>query len=285
MILIADSGSTKCDWVVVDKKRDIILKVKTEGINLRYLNLKKISEILYSIKELFNIKENITDILFYGAGFSDNQSQLNLLKIFSDYFPNAKVKIEEDLTAAVLASTSLPGVICILGTGSNSCYFDGTKIERRLASMGFLLMDDGSGNYFGKELLRSYYYNKMPLEIKEKFSKVFNLNEEIVLEHLYEKENVSGYLAQFARFIIENESDPFIKGIISKGVYNVFENLIDPYHYELKSVPLHFVGSIAHYLQQDILIEAKKRGYIVKSFVKAPMDNLVAKLKVNSMNL
>ncbi|WP_445736844.1 hypothetical protein [Mariniflexile sp.] len=174
-------------------------------------------------------------------------------------------------------TTDKPGVICIIGTGSNSCYFDGSKIERRIISLSFLLMDDGRGNYFGKELLRAYFFDKMPIMLKDKFSKSFDLDEDVLLENLYEKENASGYLAQYAQFLIENKSDSYIEEIINNGIYKVFENLINPYHEELKKVPLYFVGTIAYFLQQSILKEANKRGYTIGLFVKPPIDNLVTK--------
>lgn len=281
MILIADSGSTKCDWVVVDRNENVILKVRTEGLNPRLLSIAQICEILCRSKKLFEVKESINKVFFYGAGCADSQSRSNLMKMFSDYFSNAIITIEEDLTAAVHATTEKPGIICIMGTGSNSCYFDGTEIDRRLVSLGFILMDDGSGNYYGKELLRAYFYGKMTEHLQGKFSKAFNIKEEVVLENIYKKQNVSQYLAQYAQFIIENRYDPFIREMIRKGIYKFFENLVSPYHKELETVPLHFVGSIAYFLQEDILLEATKRGYRVDSFVRAPIDNLVNRLSVN----
>ena len=203
---------------------------------------------------------------------------MGIKNILTSLFPYTLIKVEENLVTAVHGTTDKPGVICIIGTGSNSCYYDGNKIERRVTSLGFLIMDDGSGNYFGKQLLRAFFYTKMPYILRNRFSKAFNLNENIVLEHLYAKENVSGYLAQFAVFLIENRSDPFMKEIIDKGVFEIFENLIIPYASELKKVPLHFVGTIAYFLQEDILQEANKRGYKISSFTRAPIDNLISKL-------
>lgn len=278
MTLTADSGSTKCDWILVDEEKGIIFKSRTKGINPKLLNKKQIIEIIEEATEIIQIKETITKLNFYGAGCGDQKSKEGIKEILTGIFPNAIIKVEEDLVAAVHGTTDKPGVICIVGTGSNSCYYDGAIVERRITSLGFLIMDDGSGNYFGKELLRAFFFAKMPLILRNKFSKAFNLNENVVLEHLYEKENVSGYLAQFAVFLIENRSHPFIKEIIDKGVFEIFENLIIPYANELKKVPLHFVGTIAYFLQEDILQEANKRGYKVSSFIRAPIDNLISQL-------
>lgn len=278
MTLTADSGSTKCDWILIDEEKGVIFKSRTKGINPKLLNKKQITDIIEESAEIIQIKETITKVDFYGAGCGDQKSKKGIKDILAGVFPNAIIKVEEDLVAAVHGTTDKPGVICIIGTGSNSCYYDGNKIERRVTSLGFLIMDDGSGNYFGKQLLRAFFYTKMPYILRNRFSKAFNLNENIVLEHLYAKENVSGYLAQFAVFLIENRSDPFMKEIIDKGVFEIFENLIIPYASELKKVPLHFVGTIAYFLQEDILQEANKRGYKISSFTRAPIDNLISKL-------
>ncbi|WP_050855198.1 BadF/BadG/BcrA/BcrD ATPase family protein [Flavobacterium frigoris] len=278
MILTADSGSTKCDWILLNVETGIITKIRTKGINPKLLNKKQIIQIIKQSPELIQLKESISKVNFYGAGCGDQKAKDGITDILKEVFPNAFINVYEDLAAAVFGTTDKHAVICIVGTGSNSCYYDGDKIHRRITSLGFLVMDDGSGNYFGKELLRAFFYKKTPSILKYKFSKSFNLNENIILENLYEKENGSGYLANYAVFLIENRSHPFIQEMIKKGVCQIFDNLINPYALELKKVPLHFVGTIAYFLQQDILQEANKRGYKVGSFVKAPIDNLISKL-------
>ncbi|GGK34131.1 hypothetical protein GCM10007962_30700 [Yeosuana aromativorans] len=276
MILIADSGSTKCDWVVLGKDKRVILKTGTKGINPRLLSVYQICEILHENKELYRLKEDIKKVLFYGAGCAEGESKLNLIKILNDYFPNAKVLVEEDLTAAVRGTTSFPGVVCILGTGSNCCFYDGVDIHVHQASLGYVVMDEGSGNYFGKQLLRSYFYNKMPPELHKKFEKSFDVSLDLILKNLYETENPSAYLGNFASFLIHNRTEPFIVSIIEKGIVELFDTLIACYKKELENSPLHFVGSIAYYLQKEILLEAKKRHIKIRSFVKRPIDNIVA---------
>jgi N-acetylglucosamine kinase-like BadF-type ATPase len=282
MTLTADSGSTKCDWILSNEETGIVFKTRTKGLNPKLLNKNQILEIIRESPELFHSKETITNVNFYGAGCGDQKSKDVITEILNDVFTNALIEVDEDLLAAVHGTTDKQGVICIVGTGSNSCYFDGVQIERRVTSLGFMVMDDGSGNYFGKKLLRAFFYDKMPLILKDKFSKAYNLNENFVLENLYEKENVSSYLAQYAEFLIENRSDPFIEKIIKEGVFEIFENLITPYDNELKKVPLHFVGSIAYFLQDAILLEANIRSYKIGSFVRSPIDNIISKLFNNS---
>lgn len=276
MILIADSGSTKSDWVVLGKNQEVVLKTKTIGINPQLLSISQIFEIVNGNENLKGLKNDIDRILFYGAGCASGESKLSVKKILINYFPNAKVNVEEDLTAAVHGTTSSPGVVCILGTGSNCCYFDGENIHMHQASLGYSIMDEGSGNFFGKQLLKAYFYNKMPSALHEKFKANFDLSLDIVLKSLYQEENPSAYLANFAKFLIQNRSEPFIAKIISIGIFELFDNLIMCYNKELESNPIYFVGSIAYYLQVEILKEAKKRHIKIGSFVKKPMDNIVA---------
>ncbi|MGM5470021.1 N-acetylglucosamine kinase [Flavobacteriaceae bacterium LMO-SS05] len=278
MILIADSGSTKCDWVILGEDKKVVLKTTTQGINPRLLSTLQINTIIEGAKELYAIKNHVTKILFYGAGCARTQSQLMLEKLLLDFFPLAKVIVKEDLSAAVSGTTSLPGVVCILGTGSNCCYFDGVNIHVNQASLGFLVMDEGSGNYFGKQLLKAYFYKKMPSELQKKFEERFDVSLDLVLKNLYEIENPSAYLANFASFLIQNRLEPFISKIIKRGIAELFDNLIACYTKELKNNPLHFVGSIAYFLQEDILLEAKKRRIKIESFVKRPMDNIIANI-------
>ncbi|UOB18409.1 N-acetylglucosamine kinase [Abyssalbus ytuae] len=278
MILIADSGSTKCDWVLLGKNNKVILKTTTTGINPTLLSPAEIQNILHGSGDLEKIKENTRKILFYGAGCAGRQSHGRLQKVLSVFFPHAAITIEEDLTAAVHGATTLPGVVCILGTGSNCCYYDGKKIHLHHISLGYAVMDECSGNYFGKQLLKAYFYNHMPSELKIKFENLFDLSPDSVLKNLYHNENPSAYLAGFARFLIENRSHTFIKTIIKKGIDSLFETLLKSYSKELKNNPLHFVGSIAWCLQEEITEQTKHRNYEVKSFVRRPIDNIIANI-------
>ena len=275
MILITDSGSTKCDWVLLDSNRKQVLNIKTKGINPRLLTVAQICSILNSSKALYNVKDKVKSVVFYGAGCGSNQTKSILIKIFTEYFPLANIVIEEDLTAAVHGTTTSPGVVCILGTGSNCCYYDGANIQVHQASLGFMVMDEGSGNYFGKKLLNAYFYNKMPSDLRIKFEEVYDLSIDSVLQNLYDKENPSAYLAKYSYFLIENRSNSFIEKIINEGIKDLFNNLIGCYEKELKDCPLHFVGSIAYYLQEVILKEAKERHIRIRSFVKRPIDNII----------
>lgn len=276
MIIYADSGSTKCDWVAVDKNGKTALETKTKGLNPSILNSDQILKRINEANELVGLGSSVEKILFFGAGCNNIESKLIVEEALGKVFPFASINIDEDTVIAVYGS-KLPRVICILGTGSNSCYFDGNQIHNRIHSMGYLVMDDGGGSYFGRLLIRAFYYNKMPIELKVKFSYEYELDKNYVLDHIYRKENPNAHLASYSRFLIENRLHPYIKKIIHHGIKEMFENLLEPYHKELQSAPLQFIGSMAYFLQQEIMEEANTRGYRVKSFTRKPIDSIIAR--------
>jgi len=180
---------------------------------------------------------------------------------------------------AVYATTKTPAVVCILGTGSNCCYFNGTSIHSKAPSLGFLVMDEGSGNYFGKELLKAYYYKQMPKKLRISFENQFDLKDKKVLKKLYQSKTPNKYLASFAIFLFENIAHSFMKKIVDDGMARFIENHILQYSKELETVPLYFVGSIAFYAKEYIEKQLNKRGLNGASFVQRPIDNLIERIK------
>ena len=279
MLLIADSGSTKCDWVLFKDKSQEPIKIKTKGLNPSVLKRESIEKVLAGSEELLQFKNEITTIYFFGAGCNNSQSIEMLHELFRAVFPNAIVTIKEDTMAAVWATTNSPAVVCILGTGSNCCYYDGENIHLKVPAMGYMLMDEGSGNYFGKELLKSYYYNQMPEDLKQSFESDFSVNESEVLENLYQNTTPNKYLAEYAVFLFKNKEHPLMASIIKSGFRLFIKNHILQFKEELKTVPLYFVGSIA-YFGQDFLMEVlKENGIKASRFVKRPIENVIHKIK------
>ena len=279
MILISESGSTKCDWVLLDSLNTVPKRIRTKGLNPAILKKKELKKIITSNKELFEYKDLITSIYFFGAGCNTPNSKNNIQLVLSSCFKKATSVVEEDIMAAVYATTLKPAVVCILGTGSNCCYFNGTTIHTKLPSLGFLVMDEGSGNYFGKELLKAYYYKQMPKKLRIVFEKQFNLNEKKVIKKLYQSKTPNKYLAGFAIFLFENIQHSYMKKILHEGMDRFIENHIAQYLKELETVPLHFVGSIAFYAKDYITTQLKKRGLNGASFVQRPIDNLIERIR------
>jgi N-acetylglucosamine kinase-like BadF-type ATPase len=279
MILIAESGSTKCDWVLLDSSKTAPKRIRTKGLNPAILNKKQLKKIITDTKEFSDYRDEITSIYFFGAGCNTTKSKNCIRIILSDCFKKSTSIVEEDTMAAVYATTKMPAVVCILGTGSNCCYFNGTTIESKVPSLGFLLMDEGSGNYFGKELLRAYYYKHMPEELRISFEEKFDLTEKKVIKKLYQSKTPNKYLAGFTLFLFENIEHSFMKKIMNDGMDIFIENHILQYSKELETVPLHFVGSIAFYAKDYIKNQLDKRGLKAASFVQRPVDNLIERIK------
>jgi len=279
MLLIADSGSTKCDWVLFKNKEQEPIKIRTKGLNPSILDKEKIEDVLLNSASLLQYKNEIKSIYFFGAGCNTSNTIELIETIFSNIFPKATSVVKEDTMAAVWATTNKPAVVCILGTGSNCCYYDGENIRLKVPAMGYLLMDEASGNYFGKELLKSYYYNQMSAELKAAFENDFCLDENVVIQNLYQSNTPNQYLAEFAKFLFQHKNDALIDKIIREGIAKFINNNILQFKEELKTVPLFFVGSIAFYAQDYIMKALKERGLRASRFVKHPIDNVIHKIK------
>ncbi len=283
MILIADGGSTKCDWVLLDEKGEVALKTRTEGLNPAVFPEDELLERIQSNVALQKIAQTVDIIDFYGAGCGTTTPSAILKNVIQQLFPKAEVTINEDLFAAVYAVTTQPGIVCILGTGSNSCYFDGKEIHSATASLGYVLMDEASGNYFGKRLIRDYYYNKMPSELVQKFEERFELGADSIKMNLYKKSNPNTYLASFAEFIFTSEEvNGYFYKLISEGVSKFIEYRILCYK-EAQQVPIHFVGSIAHFSEEIIRDCLKPYHLELGSIVRRPIDGLIDYYKNNKL--
>lgn len=283
MILIADGGSTKADWILLDSEGNQVFKTRTDGLNPEILSENKILSRLAGNSEIFEYKDKISNVYFYGAGCGTDRMTSFLKTHFESFFVNAKVAVKEDTFAAVYAVTTQPGLVCILGTGSNSCYFNGNEVDVRIPSLGYILMDEASGNYFGKKLIRDYYYGKMPKSIAKQFESQFDLNADTIKRNIYKKENPNAYLAHFAEFILKNDRNIYFNKILHKGISEFFKNRILTFE-ESKYVPVHFVGSIAFFAQD--IIKDVARYYMVElgEIIRRPIDGLIEYHKRNSLN-
>jgi N-acetylglucosamine kinase-like BadF-type ATPase len=280
MILITDGGSTKCDWIAIDKNgQQAADKIRTKGLNPAIVAEKKLKKTIKGSEELMAIANEVTHVYFYGAGCGTEKPRLLLKEILELYFPKALVEVKEDTYAAVRACINTndeAAVVCILGTGSNCSYFDGKNLHQRVSSLGFILMDDASGNYFGKQLIRDYYFNKMPDTIRVAFAHKHNLDADFIKYNLYKQTNPSAYLADHAEFMFINKDSEYIQNLIIKGIRLFAENMILQYKEELDTgIPVHFAGSIAFFGKDEIKQVADELGFKVGNFVRRPIEGLV----------
>jgi len=275
MRLIVDSGSTKTDWICLNHD-NLVFETQTLGLNPQVLDEHIIEERIINNYDLYQNRKNISHLFFYGAGCGTTQPKKLIKKVFESIFTNAKISVKEDTYAAVY-STATKGkksIVSIIGTGSNCTYFDGENIHQKVTSLGYVLMDDASGNYFGRQMIRDYFFEKMPFDISQKFSESFDLDPNIIKDKLYKKPNPNTYLAKFAKFVVENKNNPYCSELIRKGFNLFITNQIEQFT-DCKKIPLHFIGSISFYLKNELNECLKKRGMILGNVLKKPIDGLV----------
>jgi len=280
MILIVDSGSTKCDWIAIDKNGDQLMeKMRTKGLNPEILTEKKLKKTIKKNSDLKANRNIVTHVFFYGAGCGTDRGKEIVASVLKEVFVNAVVKVEEDTMAAIYATINHDkeaAVVCIMGTGSNCSYYDGNKLHQKVQSLGYILMDDASGNYYGKQLIRDYYFNHMPDKIKVAFSSKYNLEADYIKYNIYKQPNPNAYLANFAEFMFLNKDSDYIREVIKKGIRDLAKNMILQYKEEIKTVPVHFAGSIAYFSQQEIKEVGEEMGFKVGNFERRPIEGLVA---------
>ncbi|MDX1364729.1 N-acetylglucosamine kinase [Arenibacter latericius] len=276
MILIVDSGATKSDWIALDEKGDQLFMTQTLGLSPEVLTRPVIEDRLANNFELSKNRERVTHLFFYGAGCGTDRMKKFLGDIFKDFFPNAKAEVKEDTYAAIFATTRVgqQGIVCILGTGSNCSYYDGEKLHQKVTSLGYIPMDDGSGNFFGRKLIRDYYFNKIPKDLAAKFASEYDLDADVIKENLYKQPNPNTYLATFARFIVENKDHPYSRGVIDKGFQQFVNNYIMQFELATK-VPVSFVGSIAHYLRDELTAVIERNDLVLGVIRQRPIEGLV----------
>lgn len=282
MILIVDSGATKSDWIALDEKGKQLFFTQTLGLSPEVLTREVIEDRLANNFELSKNAAKVSRLYFYGAGCGTDRMKQFLKDIFKDFFPNAQADIKEDTFAAIYATTKIghQAIVCILGTGSNCSYYDGHQLFQKVTSLGYIPMDDGSGNFFGRKLIRDYYFHKMPQELGMKFAKGYNLDADVIKENLYKQPNPNTYLATFAKFLVENKDHPYCKGVIDKGFQQFVNNYIMQFELATK-VPVSFVGSIAFYLKDELVSVLERNDIIVGVIRQRPIDGLVEFHKSN----
>jgi N-acetylglucosamine kinase-like BadF-type ATPase len=277
MRLIVDSGSTKTDWIAIDDTGNILFETQTLGLNPQVLSEAIVEERIINNYELYRIRNEVDSTYFYGAGCGTEPPRKMMEGVLKGIFQNSTISVKEDTYAAVYATTDPgePSIVCILGTGSNCSFYDGEMVHQKITSLGYILMDDASGNYFGRQLLRDYYFNKIPKELSESFAEEFNLGAEEIKTNLYKKSNPNTYLATFAKFVIVNKNEPYIQGLVNKGLGLFIENQISQFD-NAKNLPIHFIGSISFFLKEELEVKLKSYGYTLGKVLKKPIEGLVS---------
>jgi N-acetylglucosamine kinase-like BadF-type ATPase len=276
MILIADGGSTKCSWCQLDDAHNRVY-FNTEGYNPDFIDTAGIVASLNQHLPDTLPREQITDVHFYGAGVSSVQKAEVIAGALRQIFPNAKAHVTEDLLAAARALLGhKPGFAAILGTGTNSCLYDGEKITYNVDSLGYFLGDEGSGSFFGKRLLRDYLRGLLPDGLQEALKEEYKLgtrNE--ILDRLYNQPLPNRFLASFAKFAYDHNNVPYCRQIVVEAFEAFFQNLV--LHYpRYQEYTFNCIGSVGYNFRDVLTHVAKGHGMEVGKILRSPIDDLVA---------
>lgn len=276
--MIADSGSTKTDWRFIDRKGKII-SFTTAGFNPFFWTSKEIyEEIRKNLPNTIPLQTSHFPLhtFFYGAGCSSPERNSVISDALHRIFPGSKVEIYHDLLGAARALFGKQqGIAAILGTGSNSCLFDGKKIKEAIPALGYVLGDEGSGTHLGKKLLAAYLYGELPLLIEKSFKNKFNLSKEKILNHVYAQPLPNRYLASYSRFIFEKRRNFWMKNLIETSFREFFIHHIMPYKNH-RNVPVGFVGSIAYKFRSILENVSKEFGTGIVKVIENPIKELVS---------
>jgi len=271
--LIADSGATKTDWRIINEN-GTIEQARTIGFNPFYSEVgyfqQDIETQLYPLLDKYEVSE----VFYYGAGCSSKKNQTIVSEMLKELFPNSKSFVTHDLLAAARALCGNDsGIACILGTGANSCLFDGEQIIDNVPSLAYVLGDFGSGSTMGKELLSAYFHKELPSELSIKFDERFQLNRDEMIERIYKKPMAATYLASFSKFLFDNANEPFIHQLIVGQFQKFLTNYVLPYK-GAKDLKIHFTGSVAFYYNAILRNVSEDMGLTVGNIVKAPIAGL-----------
>lgn len=272
--LIADSGATKAEWCLLGdgKKKTII----TQGISPYFLNTEQIKELL--LKELKPKLKNveIDQVYYYGTGCANPDNAKSVKKAIGKVFANARIEVTHDLMAAARALCGhKKGIACILGTGSNSCFYNGKKIMKNSPGLGYVLGDEGSGAYLGKKVIQYYLYGTFDYELRGRFDLTYTTTVTEILENVYKKPLPNRYLAGFARFLAENRGHYMIENIIEDGLNDFFFNHLCKYR-ESWTMPIHFAGGVAFGFKDVLRQLCNSYEFDMGKVMKNPMEGLVA---------
>lgn len=275
MILIADSGGSKIDWRLV-KKDGTIGQANSPGFNPYY---QSVDDLVRSVNETLlpqttNAGEAVEKIFYYGAGVSSEKNQEIVRKTLAKFFPQADIEIGWDLLAAARALCGRePGIACIIGTGSNSCLYNGQNIIGNVANLGWILADEGSGANIGKKFLVDYLREQMPEKLAEQFRARFPFSREEFLEKIYQQEKPSAFLGSFTKFIFQHLKEPYCYKLVYDSFSEFYENNVMKYP-DYHNLKVHFTGSVAFYFSNILRQVANDKGITVKNILEGPIAGL-----------
>ena len=274
MILIADSGATKTDWLVMHGNDQTTL-IKTEGINPFHQSDEKIRQTIHGelLPQLKISAEACTHIFFYGAGCLPTHTK-GIVTALTENFPHATIQIETDLLGAARAICGHePGIACILGTGANSCLYNGEQIEKNISPLGYILGDEGSGAYLGKRFVSDCFKEQLPSFLRDGLLEEFKLTYTDIINKVYKEPQANRFLASLTPYIYKHKEITEVHDFLINCFETFFRRNVIPYH---SNLPVSFTGSISWYFQDEVKEAAKNLGLHTKVFMKSPIEGIAS---------
>lgn len=271
--LIADSGSTKTEWSLLNGKK--LVTFTTQGMSPYFVDSSGIEKIILEEVKPQLKKKNIEEIFFYGTGCKNPANIKMMKKVFKNLFQESAVTIDNDLSGAAKSLCGdAKGIACILGTGSNSCYYNGKRIVKNSPGLGFILGDEGSGAYLGKKVVQHFLYDIFDKDLRARFDAKFITTPPEILESVYKKPLPNRYLASFALFLAENRGHYMIENIIEDGLNDFFFTHIIRYR-ESQQLPIHFTGGIAFGFKDVVAQLCQGYDLELGNIFRSPMEGLI----------
>lgn len=272
MILIADSGASKTDWRMLGPNGSI-KQAQSIGYNPYYQPIEQFDK---EVREVLvpQVKHPVKKVFYYGTGCSSDKNRKMIRTALERYFTDAHIEVWHDLLAAARALCGEePGIACILGTGSNSCYYDGVRIVENVTSLGYVLGDEGSGAWMGKKIVADYLRKDLPEKLWDQFKKRFPMDRDEILSRVYSQEMPSRFLGSFSHFIFQHLKEPYCYKHVYDGFSEFMEKNVMRYE-KYNELKVHFVGSVAFYFSDILRQVANDKGITLKNILESPIAGL-----------
>ncbi len=275
MVAVVYSGSNFAQWKLAQKQK-VVRSFKTNGINPFASDEKSIFALLNKNIHLIHHAEEIKKIYFFGPGITSYKHKQIVYNAFSRFFRFGKVVVKDDIYAAALATCQAkPGIVCILGSGSNAAYFDGKKIKPNNYGLGYILADEGSANWIGMKIIKSYLNKTLPDELAKRFAEKFDLDRKQILDKVYKQPQPAVFFSSFRNFAKENIKEAYINNLVKSGFKKFMASYTLPLISENPGTPVYFVGTIASVYQELLQQTAHEQNINIKNIIKEPINNLL----------
>jgi len=275
MIAVVYSGSNYADWRLSDKGRTIA-SFKTSAINPYFNDEKYIVQVLNKNINLIHHAEEIKRIYFFGAGASTDELKQVIHNAFSAFFKFGKVSVEHDIVAAAIACCkNSPGIVSICGSGSNAAWYDGKKVKPNNYGLGYILADEGSGNWLGRQLIKGFMDETLPADLRQKFAHKYDADRGVLLEKVYRQKQPALFLSSFNDFYLENKEDHYLQNVIKTGFQKLIDTYLLPLYKQYPGATVNFAGSVAASFQDHLYEVASNANLTIGTIIKEPINNLL----------